>query len=370
MFSYALFQLLPGGIQMAVLGTVSGLILGSLVSSSAFAWGAMPRMAARGENESFVDASIRFSIENASLNRNSDPSTSVYATAKPVEQVTFEQVPEWDEATLGSLQAQFERIRNVRFIEDPEDATFQRRSSWLYPDDGCFARASLAIQNLGLTTISVPKVFVFGSLKVNTTNHPRGYVTWWYHVVPIVRLNGEPWILDPAVESQHPMKLSDWLSAVNVDGGNLQIAICQGDTLHPFDVCWSSAPQDGAALDLQKYYLRAERRRLNDMGRDVARELGDFPPWLAPAPVPTVIPIPTPMPVPSSTQQPIPVPQPTSTQVPAPQPSPVPTVQPIPQPSPTQTSVSAPERVVPVVPALWNGLIDGFRRFFAPIESS
>jgi len=281
-------------------------------------------------------------------------------------------------ATLGPLQDQFERIRNLRFIEDPDDATFIRRSSWLYPDDGCFARASLAIQNLGLATISVPKIYVFGALKVNTANHPRGYVTWWYHVVPIVRLNGEPWILDPAVESQRPMKLTEWLQAVNVDGGNLQIAICQGDTLTPFDVCWSSTKQDGTALDLQMDYLRAERGRLNDLGRDVTRELGDFPPWLTPAPVPTVAPVPTPTPVPTeqpspvptTTQQPAPIPQPTVTGPPAPQPSPIPTMQPVPQPSPTQTSVLEPAPVVPVVPSLWNGVLDGFRRVLAPLDAS
>lgn len=332
------------------------LVVCLLAVSSAFASAPVPRMAARAEREDYLDASIRFYSENARLNSRLNSDASVYASAKPVDQATFERVPEWDAAAFGTLESQFERIRDLRFIEDPEDAAFQRRSSWLYPDDGCFARASLAIQNLGLTAISVAKVYVFGNLKVNTTNHPRGYVTWWYHVVPIVSQQGERWVLDPAVEPRRPLTLTEWLQAVNVDGDSLSIAICQGDTLHPFDECWSPNKQDSAALDLQKDYLRAERRRLVDMGREVVRELGDAPPWLAPVPMPTL----TPTPIPS--QEPSPISTPTT------QPSPVVTGQPTPAPTETPVLVPPPaaQPAPPVIPSLWQGILDGFRRVLAP----
>ena len=55
-----------------------------------------------------------------------------------------------------------------------------------YPEDGCYARAqemSLILDKKGVTT---GKVFIEGDLRVDTTNSPKGYVEWWYHVAPIV----------------------------------------------------------------------------------------------------------------------------------------------------------------------------------------
>lgn len=58
------------------------------------------------------------------------------------------------------------------------------RIPFKYPDDGCYARAhkmSLLLEQRGIVTI---KSFVIGDLRVKTPNHPKGYVSWWYHVAP------------------------------------------------------------------------------------------------------------------------------------------------------------------------------------------
>ncbi len=58
------------------------------------------------------------------------------------------------------------------------------RIPFKFPDDGCYARAhkmSLLLEQRGIITI---KSFVIGDLRVETPNHPRGWVEWWYHVAP------------------------------------------------------------------------------------------------------------------------------------------------------------------------------------------
>jgi hypothetical protein len=101
---------------------------------------------------------------------------------------------EWEKWDLTSLpevknpQLLFEAVRDARYLKDTVRDSFLRRSSWLYPQDGCWIRAELArkqaLQNkLG----NLLKVFIFGALSVKTANALAGHVTWWYHVAPIFK---------------------------------------------------------------------------------------------------------------------------------------------------------------------------------------
>ena len=61
------------------------------------------------------------------------------------------------------------QLREARFVFGRDQPEFARRSSWLYPDDGCFARAALAADNLARWSFApVAKIFVFGDLDVRT----------------------------------------------------------------------------------------------------------------------------------------------------------------------------------------------------------
>lgn len=179
------------------------------------------------------------------------------------------------------MAANFARFRDTRWMTLPSRPDFPRRSSWLYPDDGCFARAALAIFNLARWGISLPnKVFVFGDLAVRTPNSPDGLVTWWYHVAPLVEVDGLKYVLDPAIEPRHPLKLEDWLATMSATPDDLEVAVCGSGTYSPSDAC--SDQSDGrevqAARD-QREYLNLEWRRVSELGRDPVTELGDNPPW-------------------------------------------------------------------------------------------
>lgn len=190
------------------------------------------------------------------------------------------------EATKWNSQAEmlerFRKLRDIRFLVDSSKPDFLRRSTWLYPDDGCFARAALAVRNLFKWTNPAPsKVFVFGNLNVQTSNSPYGSVTWWYHVAPLVQVDGEKYVLDPAIEPRQPLKLNDWLARMSQSPGQLEVAVCGSGSYTPYDPCArdTDGKEEMAETD-QQYFLGAEWERLESLNRKPEEELGDNPPWL------------------------------------------------------------------------------------------
>lgn len=182
--------------------------------------------------------------------------------------------------SLADMQERFEKIRDERFMTLASDPDFPRRISWLYPKDGCFARASLFNRNAFRLFIPIPnKVFAFGNLRVKTPNSSRGVVGWWYHVAPIVQVGAEKYVLDPAIEPLHPLLLRDWIARMG-NPKKIKVSICGSGSYSPGDNC--NKETDGLesrAESTQKHYLALEERELKRMGRNPEVELGDAPPW-------------------------------------------------------------------------------------------
>lgn len=81
-----------------------------------------------------------------------------------------------------------------------------------YPDDGCFARAhktSLILDSMGIVSV---KSFLVGDLKLQTADHPQGFVQWWYHVAAAVHVKGlnQLFVFDPTA-SEIPISKSAWM---------------------------------------------------------------------------------------------------------------------------------------------------------------
>jgi Glutaminase len=209
-------------------------------------------------------------------------SNSALDSAVAYDKVDINQIPEFAKSA-DETQKLFEDIRNVRFLEDPDIENFSRRVTWLYPVDGCFARAEWAAHLLKKNdpNIQFSRVFIFGDLKVNTQNSEDGYVTWWYHVGVIIRHQGKAFVFDPSLELTHPIELSEWVQLqVPNPSTDAELAICSGNAYDPGSDCEEkSLLSDDDAADEISPYLRAERRNLNGLGRDPDVELGDNPPW-------------------------------------------------------------------------------------------
>lgn len=179
-----------------------------------------------------------------------------------------------------ALQERFEMIRDLRFLTLAHAPDFPRRISWLYPKDGCYARASMMNRKAFRMFVPIPKkVFAFGNLKVETPNAVRGVVGWWYHVAPVVEVQGKKFVLDPSIEYSRPLPLREWLDRMG-NPEKIKVAICNTGTYSPGDDC--SKRTDGMELSAeytQKQYLKLEEWELKRLGREPESELGENPPW-------------------------------------------------------------------------------------------
>jgi hypothetical protein len=227
------------------------------------------------------DLGTSWKIYRARVHDLSDSSvpSSPESLAVAYDEAHLRRSPGWSPEILNSA---FQKFRDQRFLIDAVMPAFLRRITWLFPDDGCYARAGLVIRQALAARLPAPdKLFVFGDLSVKTENSPDGAVGWWYHVAPVVEVGGEKWILDPAIEPHHPLRLPDWLARMSAQPGQLQVAECSSGTYTPIDNCTSvSDGQEALAEQDEAEFLHDEWSRLLSLGRVPEKELGDQPPWL------------------------------------------------------------------------------------------
>ncbi len=201
----------------------------------------------------------------------------VYESRVAVAAADLSRVPVWTDAEITTL---FRATRDARYMVD--ESGFVRRPSWLYPDDGCWVRAELAA--IAAVEAGKPKpykLFSFGNLTVSTPNAPGGSVSWWYHVVPIVKnTSGQAYVLDAAIDPTRPLPWKTWLLKQVTTISDVEVTIADSGAYHPGSPVTGGTPptKDSVAMDLS-YYLSAEWARQNDLSRDPVRVLGYSPPW-------------------------------------------------------------------------------------------
>lgn len=191
------------------------------------------------------------------------------------------QIPDTEANPLVNL---FSHLRDFRGLDDPAESNFPRRLSWLYPDDGCFARAMVLwdwARRSGTGAVEMVRVYVFGNLTVKTPNHPNGEVSWWYHTAMAAKSEGALWVLDPAIEARSPLLFDDWLGRQSDDTDNLMVAACHPASYSPGDHCLSPDANRNFQLGRahMQSYLRSERERMVELGLEPDAVLGNSPPW-------------------------------------------------------------------------------------------
>lgn len=196
-------------------------------------------------------------------------------------------LPEWSWKTLTDA---FTKLRDARYFPGKTPAE-PRRLTWLYPDDGCYARAAemIALTKDWLKISPPPKtVFSFppkdGTLVVDTANAPGGKMKWGWHVAPIVSSGGKAFVLDPALNPYRPLRLDEWLS-LQGKLGTIRLSLCDEGAYTPIFPCTGGAPPNRAQVQarIQNVFLPKEWERQVQLGRDPAQVLGPNPPWAAPA---------------------------------------------------------------------------------------
>lgn len=237
--------------------------------------------AKRAPGETFAQAMARQLHAKPGFKARGWPNSAVNQKV-PLARIQFDQAPML--LSAAELQTLFNRMRDDRFLFEADEPEFPRRISWLYPDDGCFARAATGIKHVYEAGFVRPaKIFAFGNLMVQTPYSPDGAVNWWYHVAPVVGYMGAYYVLDPAIDSKQPLPVNEWYQRMSEIDADLEGVVCHPMTYFPSDHCFK--PQQDSEQQGQRtevYYLRLERARLFNLGLDAEALLGDLPPWLEP----------------------------------------------------------------------------------------
>ena len=205
-------------------------------------------------------------------------SMSAYSTKKHFHYLNFQSVPQW---SFEQLFNYFYYVRDLQFLEDPNKLVSARRLSWMYPDHGCWIRAQLMnyiFKQLGVPPLA--KVFIYGNLKVDTFFSPRRSVSWWYHVIPMVRVDNEIFVVDPAIEITRPLLFTEWAGRQGDIQNHLTFAVCHPQTYGPRDDCFQPTKNsDKSAFSSISSYLSSETSRLKALGLDPKTYLDAHPPW-------------------------------------------------------------------------------------------
>lgn len=218
--------------------------------------------------------------------RSLAPTPSVMEARTTIASADFSKVPTWSDT---DIKTQFNATRDKVYLTGSNQPAVRRRISWLYPDDGCFARAEQVSDMAGDAGKAKPyKLFAFGNLRVQTNNHPSGQVLWGWHVVPVVKNTaGEPIVLDAALGPCVPMRYKEWLALMadnissfdNVAGG-WGITVADPNAYLPSSLVTGEPSHRTESLDDQQFrYLNYEWQRQIELGRDPNVVLGNSPPW-------------------------------------------------------------------------------------------
>lgn len=139
-----------------------------------------------------------------------------------------------------------------------------RTISWLYPTDGCYARAGVGYLVAENKNFVLPKKYLplvlsgFQPLipypgQYNPENLPRGaiFVEWMYHVALILGVRGDGtdvdtntyYVLDPSVQPYMSLSVKIWFNRITRGDTPLGV-VCDANTYVPADQCLSPDKTD------------------------------------------------------------------------------------------------------------------------------
>jgi hypothetical protein len=234
----------------------------------------------REPGESYKDIAQKrrqLRLRNAALGKKPLSDTSPEDKAVAYDALDFSQVTKWQHA--ADLNTKFKHLRDVKFLTDGQNENAKRRLTWLYPDDGCYARADIMNHLLRKWGHPVPqKVFIFGNLKVASDHRPGGVVSWWYHVAPLVMVDEKPYVIDPSIEPRKPLTLKDWALKQVPELASATFAICGSFSYDPNGECDELNDTRTDFYDMNGFLANEWQRELA-LGHDPLLHLGDQPPW-------------------------------------------------------------------------------------------
>lgn len=142
---------------------------------------------------------------------------------------------------------------------------------FLYPDDGCWARAS-EMCRLMINAGALPrKIWIDGTLHALTRNNPQCFVDWGWHVAPVLCVRRWRWlfcccfgrdmVIDPSLFTT-PVTKAQWKGVQGDPAATLTI------TAHTYYASWhpSDPTYSETNLDLATYRTRLHLRSIGPDG--------------------------------------------------------------------------------------------------------
>jgi hypothetical protein len=114
------------------------------------------------------------------------------------------------DVTLAQAKELFDMV--VGITCDPLDAEAPC-IPFLYPDDGCFARAHDMCGRFVAKGVEPAKIWTWGYNIIPTVNNPACKVGWIYHVAPTLSVAGALYAIDPSL-CDAPVTVEGWLAAM------------------------------------------------------------------------------------------------------------------------------------------------------------
>lgn len=212
---------------------------------------------------------------------------TVVKSRKPVASVRpFSQemggIPAWP-GTIAQLNELNAKAFATRSYANPDQGNYLRRAPWLFPTDGCYAKAahvSAVAQRLGLPAPG--KVFVFGDLRFSSDFVNGGVVYWSYHVVAAYHIANEIYVIDPVVSRSSQltngaaMPVAEWMKQISPQPQALEVSLCDSASYTPISACLNGNG-NGAYLGHIPDLLHDEYRNLLYVGFEPDQILGPGP---------------------------------------------------------------------------------------------
>ena len=210
---------------------------------------------------------------------------------KTVATLSFANVPTWSDA---DILAQFVATRDNRYLRSAQRPTFLRRIPWMFPEDGCYARAEqVNAQVARAGKVKPHKLFAFGHYLRPWAEHSfEERQTWDYHVVPVVKnSSGEPIVFDAGLSPCRPLPWKEWLALLVDDlseldnlAGGWGVALGDANAYYPNSLATGEPSHEAESIQqlTEPGFLNLldwEWLRQEELGRDPYAWLGSSPPW-------------------------------------------------------------------------------------------
>lgn len=156
----------------------------------------------------------------------------------------------------------------VRLHDNPNPGDFLRRGPWLYPANGCYAKAahvSFLAKQKGLPQPG--KIYVYGDLEFDSPYAKNGHRVYWrYHMAAAYLFDDQVFIVDPGM-SATVLTQQNWLNLISPSPESVRVKYCDENSYSPLSTCVGGRG-NGANLSHVRGILRDEWSNLRRLGYD------------------------------------------------------------------------------------------------------